>query len=248
MSWEATCWVMERSTHKGGDLFCLLLIANDMNAEGRGSFSPRHKLARQMRVDRRTVMRCLRRLEKSGELVCDSRGSGHDTTWWRIPGVVLDGFAAGMRGGKLPPQGRRIALPGEAKRPPSGGVMPPIPSLPILPTVEKVNMSPPPPPKSRGEEQEARNNHQVKTPLELKKWLAKSAVKMDGPSAERLWLACRARAPECTSLQVEWACQHKLERSAGARNLAGLIIATVPDLLVEELAAAGVARPAENTS
>jgi hypothetical protein len=248
MSWEATCWVMERSAHKGCDLFALLLIANDMNNEGRGTFSTRKKLARQMRVNERTVMRILRRLEHSEELVCEARGSGHAGSVWRIPGVVADGFAAGMRGGKLPPQGRRIALPGEAKCPPRGGKVPPIPLLPTVLTVDNSSIPPPPPPDSAAAAEKISPEYSKRAPQELRDWLIHSAIRLDRAGADRLWQACRARVPECTPLQIMWACQHKLQGSRGARNLAGLIIATVPDLLMDEMQAEGVARGGKNNA
>ncbi len=248
MSWEATCWVMDKSAHKGCDLFTLLLIANDMNKDGRGTTSTVLQLSHQLRINLRTVIRILRRLERSGELICEFRGTGHLLSDYCIPGVIRDGYSIGSRGGKLPPQGRRIAIPGVAERHPRGGKTPPTTlSTGGNLTLQSKSKIPPPPPVAASAAATSSNDSR-KAPQELREWLRSSCMHLDSLGADRLWAACRARVPECTPLTVEWTCQHKLERSRGARNLAGLIIATVPDLLLEEVQAAKVVLGGKNNA
>lgn len=248
MSWEATCWVQERSKAKGGDLLCMFIIGNHMNGNGYGWGPSVDQLAHAMRVNRTTVQRICRRLERCGELVCTVRGSGRRASSWSMPGVVTDGFSTGGRGRTLPPQGRRIAIPGAAKRRPRGGEMQPNPFTTPKPSLVPVVRLPPPPPEAAEAAAQASPSHPKEAPPELKAWLRRSDIHLDSRGADRLWVACRARVPSCTPLEVEWACQHKLERSRGARNLAGLIIATVPDLLAEEIEAEMAAQGLKNNT
>lgn len=226
MSWEATCWVMDRSKHKGANLFALLILGNSMNEEGEGAVAARALIQRRARIDRSTAARILRRLQRSGEFVCDARGTGHTVSHWHMPGVIQDGYAASLGGRKAHPN----------------------PLVPLLPPLEPVAGPPPPPPNTPAAMANPPFNQPQRAPRELKVWLRESDIHLDGIGADCLWSSCRARMPTCTVLEVEWACQHKLERSRGARNLAGLIIATVPDLLVEEAEALATYRRERNST
>ena len=106
MSQQARNWVIEKSTHKGLELFCFYMLADEMNSRGEGSYASVSHLCRLMRMQRRSVQRFLRRIEASGELRCLTRGKGRANTVWQIPGVVGDGFYNVSRGDPQSPQRR----------------------------------------------------------------------------------------------------------------------------------------------
>ena len=231
MSWEATNWVMDCSKNKGGDLFCLLLIANDMNSEGRGTFPTRSKLARQLRMPEPSVSRILHRLERSGELVCEVRGSGRERSQWRLPGVVSSGYANGARGINLRPQGSQIAIPGVAKRDPRGNKMAPVPLVypvgePPLPT----NI-PPPPPDAAAAAGKPSTHAAEKAPDEFVNFMARGKYPVDVLGAHRLWNACRSAAPWAGIELIQKAVEYKDPTLKGAHNPTGVLIRTVPAIL-----------------
>ena len=232
MSWEATNWVMDKSTNKGADLFTLLLIANDMNSEGRGSFPTRSKLARQLRMPERSVTRILHRLEKSGELVAKFRGSGRERSQWCIPGVIKDGYASGAGGVKLTPQGSQIGIPGGTKRHPTPDKTTPVPpvlTLGVPPVPTNVN---PPPPGGGGEAEISRLEAFLADNYELARAGVQTMLEFDTLGVKRLWEACRKAVPKCTVEDVKNAVLYKGARLKGARNPVGLLIRTVPALLL----------------
>jgi len=230
MSWEATCWVMDRSKHKGLNLFVLLVLANDLNAQGVGYGPSVARLGKRLRIDPRTVMRCERRLEKSGELVCLSRGTGQTPTLWQIPGVVSDGFSLGSRGGKLPSQGRRIALPGEAKRPPRAGELPSL-STPLSTNPKSLVSNTSSSPTTIDEPQSVSSGKPVeKVPEELMQVLGAAPYCMDSAGIARLWIECRLQEPGVTVEKILRLAAWKARTAPRVKNLGGLLITVLPDI------------------
>jgi len=93
MSVAATNYVWTQSPAEGADRLFLLALA-DFADEGGNCFGSWGKLEEKTRLARRTVADCLRRLQKSGELVLVERGSrkvagsGLQASIWTIPGVA----------------------------------------------------------------------------------------------------------------------------------------------------------------
>jgi len=93
MSVAATNYVWTQSPAEGADRLVLLALA-DFADEAGNCFGSWGKLEEKTRLARRTVADCLRRLQKSGELVLVERGSrkvagsGLQASIWTIPGVA----------------------------------------------------------------------------------------------------------------------------------------------------------------
>lgn len=75
LSVQAISWVIDESKHKLGNLVVLLMIANHAKSDGSGAWPSVPTLARESRMSERQVQRCIRLLEKSGELQV-SNGTG----------------------------------------------------------------------------------------------------------------------------------------------------------------------------
>jgi hypothetical protein len=93
MSVAATNYVWTQSPAEGADRLVLLALA-DFADESGNCFGSWGKLEEKTRLARRTVADCLRRLQKSGQLVLVERGSrkvagsGLQASIWTIPGVA----------------------------------------------------------------------------------------------------------------------------------------------------------------
>ena len=87
LSFQAISWVIEHSKHGLGDLVVLLMIASHAHSDGTGAFPSTKTLARESRLTKRQVYRCLLRLEKSGELQIQRRT--RRTSLYSLPGVKL---------------------------------------------------------------------------------------------------------------------------------------------------------------
>jgi len=102
MSWEATTWVIKHSRHKGSDLLTLLILANQMRADGRVMEPSVKTLAEGTRLTERAVRGCLRRLELSGELLIRKGGGRGRVSEYVLPtlkkGEKIAPFTAGERG------------------------------------------------------------------------------------------------------------------------------------------------------
>jgi hypothetical protein len=105
VSVAATNYVWERSPAEGADRLVLLALA-DFADEAGNCFGSWGKLEQKTRLARRTVADCLRRLQKSGELVMMQRGTrkiagtGAQATIWSIPGVATMGADAAPKSGR----------------------------------------------------------------------------------------------------------------------------------------------------
>lgn len=99
MSVAATNYVWEQSPAEGADRLVLLALADFADEMG-NCFGSWGKLEQKTRLARRTVADCVRRLQKSGELVMMQRGTrktagtGAQATIWSIPGVAKMGADA----------------------------------------------------------------------------------------------------------------------------------------------------------
>lgn len=80
MSVRVMADVFEFSEATGNDRLVLLAIADEVNDDGAGGYPGIDRLAAKARIPRRTVMRCIERLEQLGELAVtrpETRGRGH---------------------------------------------------------------------------------------------------------------------------------------------------------------------------
>ena len=104
MSVAATNWVWTESKAEGADRLVLLALADFADEDG-NCFGSWGKLEQKTRLARRTIADCLRRLQKSGELVMMQRGTrkitgtGVQATIWSIPGVAKMGADAAPKSG-----------------------------------------------------------------------------------------------------------------------------------------------------
>jgi len=105
MSVAATNYVWESSPAEGADRLVLLALA-DFADESGNCFGSWGKLEQKTRLARRTIADCLRRLQKSGELIMMQRGArkiagtGIQATIWSIPGVATMGADAAPKSGR----------------------------------------------------------------------------------------------------------------------------------------------------
>lgn len=97
---QAISWVIEKSKHKGNSFVVLLMIANHAKSDGTGAWPSVSTLAKESRLSRRTVQRCLNRLSRpwSGrknwqkeppELKVLVRQGPHRSNLYDLPGVKL---------------------------------------------------------------------------------------------------------------------------------------------------------------
>jgi hypothetical protein len=125
MSVQAMSWVIENSIHKSGDLVVLLMIANHARSDGGGSWPSIETLARESRMQRRQVQRCVRRLELSGELVTTRGGGPGGANMYSLPMVGSvnltrgEGVIRAHRGRHFVPKGVSYAPPEPSLKQPS---------------------------------------------------------------------------------------------------------------------------------
>ncbi len=80
MSNKCQNWVWEESKTRGNDRIVLVYIADQADDDGTGAYPGIDRIARKTNLPKRTVMRCLDRLETSGALIIHrptQRGRGH---------------------------------------------------------------------------------------------------------------------------------------------------------------------------
>lgn len=80
MSIQAIAWVLENSTSELADRLVLLAIANHADAHGHNAWPSVDQIAKEARVSRSTVFRCLHRLSNLGEVTVTSGGHGPGST------------------------------------------------------------------------------------------------------------------------------------------------------------------------
>ena len=117
MSVQAISWVIEYSRHKSGDLVVLLMIANHARSDGTGAWPSTETLARESRMQRRQVQRCIRRLEDSGELFTQRAAGPGGANLYSLPligGVNLTQVGGVIRGNR----GRHFVQKGASSTPP----------------------------------------------------------------------------------------------------------------------------------
>lgn len=96
---QAISWVIENSKQKLGNLIVLFMVANHAKSDGTGAWPSLSTLAREARMTERQVRRCLRILEKSGELTTRMGKGPHGTNLYSLPGVKLSGGGGHLRQG-----------------------------------------------------------------------------------------------------------------------------------------------------
>lgn len=62
LSVQAISWVIDHSQHKGNTFVVLLMIANHARSDGTGAWPSVQTIAKESRLSRRTVQRCVHRL------------------------------------------------------------------------------------------------------------------------------------------------------------------------------------------
>lgn len=80
MSTKVVTAVFERSEARGNDRLVLLAIADEADDDGTNAYPSIDRIAKKVRLPKRTVMRCLVRLEEIAELVVhrpETNGRGH---------------------------------------------------------------------------------------------------------------------------------------------------------------------------
>lgn len=84
MSNRVLDWVFQESPATGNDRLVLIAIADEANDDGRNAYPGIDRIATKSRVPKRTVLRCLERLEEAGALIVNRpevRGRGHFNTY-----------------------------------------------------------------------------------------------------------------------------------------------------------------------
>jgi hypothetical protein len=101
MSVKALTYVLEHSTHKGNELLTLVVLADHADENGI-CWPSMERVGRLIRADERTARRCVRRLEKSGELRIERGGGRSSANRYQIAMQrTLELFQE--KGGNLPP-------------------------------------------------------------------------------------------------------------------------------------------------
>lgn len=89
MSIRCQSWVYENSEERGNDRLVLLAIADEADDDGTNAHPGIDRIGHKARVPKRTTMRCIDRLEKSGALLVrrpETRGRGHFNTYVVVMG------------------------------------------------------------------------------------------------------------------------------------------------------------------
>lgn len=105
MSVRAVAWVLHESPATGNDRLVLIAIADEADDAGRNAFPGIDLIAHKARVDKRTTMRALGRLEATGELLIrrpDHPGRGRFNRYVVVMGRDPDALA-GELGWPPPP-------------------------------------------------------------------------------------------------------------------------------------------------
>jgi len=94
INWQAVNCVTLFSNASGNELLVLSMIARFVKAEGEGqgtAYPSVQTLEALTRLSRRTVQRCLQRLEEAGELLIKYRAGGYETNLYTIPMLQAGG-------------------------------------------------------------------------------------------------------------------------------------------------------------
>ena len=117
MSVKVLTYVLEHSTQRGNELLTLIVLADHANEQG-FCWPSIDRLGRLIRADARTARRCIRRLEKTGELkVRKGDGPGGTNMYWITMQETLELFAqptGDSPPGKLPPRTPKAIPPDTA--------------------------------------------------------------------------------------------------------------------------------------
>lgn len=107
MSIQAVAWVLEHSEATLADRLVLIAIANHADARGWNAYPSVPLIAREARVDERTVYRALDALKASGEVTVQRR-PGH-SSMYAIAALHGGDNLSGVRGDKLSGEGSQSA-------------------------------------------------------------------------------------------------------------------------------------------
>lgn len=108
MSIKCQSWVYEHSEATGNDRLVLLAIADEADDDGTNAYPGIERIAHKARVNKRTTMRCLERLEADGLLEVqrpDTKGRGHHNTYVVLMGQPEKGDT--LSRGPSDPEGAR---------------------------------------------------------------------------------------------------------------------------------------------
>lgn len=97
MSVRVLSWVLDNSEAPGNDRLVLIAIADEADDDGANAYPSIDRIARRARVNKRTTMRALERLEASGELVVDRplvTGRGHHNRYAVVMGRPIEEVTA----------------------------------------------------------------------------------------------------------------------------------------------------------
>lgn len=84
MSIKVMTWVWDHAQVKGGELLLLLAIADHADDEGRNAWPSLNRLVERTRVDRRTVQRLLRSLERNRLIMIEPSAGPHRTNRYTV--------------------------------------------------------------------------------------------------------------------------------------------------------------------
>lgn len=111
MSVRVLSWVLDHSEAPGNDRLVLIAIADEADDDGANAYPSIDRIARRARVNKRTTMRALERLEATGELVVlrpEVTGRGHHNRYAVVMGRPIDEVAALVGGSR---KGDTLASP-----------------------------------------------------------------------------------------------------------------------------------------
>jgi Helix-turn-helix domain len=97
LSVQAISWVIDHSKSKANPFVVLMMIANHAKSDGTGAWPSVRLLAKECRLNERTVQRSMLTLVKLGELRVAKGQGPYGTNLYEIPGV------------KLPPPGGKLS-------------------------------------------------------------------------------------------------------------------------------------------
>lgn len=85
ISVQAMSWVIDQSEHKLGSLIVLLIIANHAKSDGTGAWPSIATIAREARLSESQTHRCIRTLQRSGELLVEVACGPRGTNLYHLP-------------------------------------------------------------------------------------------------------------------------------------------------------------------
>lgn len=132
MSIQAVAWVLEHSEATLADRLVLIAIANHCDGRGVNAWPAIDTVAKEARVDRRTVFRAIEALEEAGELTVKRRPGR--------PNVY--GITALTGWQDVTPQGMADCHPGVTSTPKRGGRMSPEPLRTVKEPVARASAAP----------------------------------------------------------------------------------------------------------